>query len=69
MVKGKLKNRSFGWKLLFLSLILAGGVIYLLRESFYPNDFEIVEKISGKLDYEFAYHLRDMIIDFVYNEP
>ena len=56
MVKGKLKNRSFGWKLLFLSLILAGGVIYLLRESFYPNDFEIVEKISGKLDYEFAYH-------------
>ena len=48
--------RNFGWKLLILSLIIAGGAAYLLRESFYPYEFQIVETISGKLDYEIAYH-------------
>jgi nitrogen-specific signal transduction histidine kinase len=48
--------RNFGWKLLILSLFIAGGAAYLLRESFYPYEFDIIESISGKLDYEFAYH-------------
>ncbi|MBE0572343.1 MAG: HAMP domain-containing histidine kinase [Ignavibacteriaceae bacterium] len=48
--------RNFGWKLLFLSLILAGGAAYLLRESFYPNEFEILENIPEELEYQCRYH-------------
>ncbi len=48
--------RNFGWKLLILSLVIAGGAAYLLRESFYPYEFDIVETISGELDHEIAYH-------------
>jgi len=48
--------RNFGWKLFFLSLIIAGGTAYLLRESFYPYEFEIIESISGEIDLEIRYH-------------
>jgi two-component system nitrogen regulation sensor histidine kinase NtrY len=48
--------RNFVWKLLFLSFIIAGGAAYLLRESFYPYEFQKVETKTGKLDYEIAYH-------------
>jgi hypothetical protein len=48
--------KNFGWKLLFLSLILAGGAAYLLRESFYPYEFEILENIPGEMEYKLRYH-------------
>ena len=48
--------RNFGWKLLILSLLISGGATYLLRESFYPYEFEIIKSISGELEHEIAYH-------------
>ena len=48
--------KNFGWKLLFLSLIIAGVTTYLLRESFYPYEFQILETITGTIDYQIAYH-------------
>lgn len=48
--------KNFGWKLFFLSLIIAGGAAYLLRESFYPFEFEILENIQGELEYQCRYH-------------
>ena len=60
MVKSKKSKfyffRNFGWKLFFLSLIIAFGITYLLRESFYPYEFEIVQTAKEDLGYEIAYH-------------
>lgn len=60
MVKSKKSKfnifRNFVWKLLFLSLILTGGAAYLLRDSFYPYEFEVLENIPGEIEYECRYH-------------
>lgn len=48
--------RNFGWELLILSLLISGGAAYLLRESFYPYEFEILENIPGNMGYERRYH-------------
>lgn len=48
--------RNFGWKLLILSLFIAGGATYLLSNSFLPYEFDLVENISGELEYSIAYH-------------
>ena len=60
MVKSKKSKfyffRNFGWKLFFLSIIISGVLSYLLRESFYPYEFEILENIPGKLEYQCRYH-------------
>ena len=66
MVKSKKSKfsffRNFGWKLLILSLLISGGAAYLMSESFYPYDFEILETdmpfyqtaFNDSLEYEFT---------------
>jgi nitrogen-specific signal transduction histidine kinase len=48
--------RNFGWKLLILSLIIAGGAAYLLRESFNAYKFDVIENKQGDLNYSVTYH-------------
>ena len=47
--------RNFGWKLI-LSLIIAGGAAYLLREVFYPFQFIILETFRENPEKFVTYH-------------
>ena len=47
--------RNFGWKLI-LSLIIAGGAAYLLKELFYPYQLNVIESIREDPNKFITYH-------------
>ncbi len=48
--------RNLGWGLLFISLIINGGTAYLLKDMFYPYQFNVLENVPQGVTEFRAYH-------------